>query len=140
MLPPTDRKIVAALRADARMSVTDLSQRIGVSRATAKARLDALIAEGRIRRFTIETDTDQDSTVRAITLVELQGSMSRKVIKTLSSIAEVTHIYATNGAWDLVVEIRTDNLADFDRVLREVREVPGVLNSQSSILLTSVGG
>lgn len=140
MLPPTDRKIVAALRADARISVTELSQRIGVSRATAKARLDALIAEGRIRRFTIETDTDQDSTVRAITLVELQGSMSRKVIKTLSSIAEVTHIYATNGTWDLVVEIRTETLADFDRVLREVREVPGVLNSQSSILLTSVGG
>lgn len=123
MLSQTDRAIIAALRADARMSVTDLALRIGVSRATAKARLDALIAEGRIRRFTIETDTDQDSAVRAITLVELQGSMSRKVIKTLSSIAEVTHIHATNGAWDLVVEIRTDTLANFDRVLREVREV-----------------
>lgn len=139
MLSPTDRALIAALRSDARMSITELAQRAGVSRATAKARLDALRAEGRIRRFTIETDTDIDSGVRAITLIELQGSMSRKVVRALTQIAEVTQIHATNGAWDLVVELRTDTLPDFDRVLREVREVPGVLNSQSSILLTPVG-
>ncbi|WP_245794322.1 Lrp/AsnC family transcriptional regulator [Vannielia litorea] len=136
----TDRTLIAALRADARLSITELAERAGVSRATARARLDALMAEGRIRRFTIETDTDLDGAVRAITLIELQGSMSRKVIRALSNIAEVWRIHSTNGAWDLVVEVRTETLPDFDRVLREIREVPGVLNSQSSILLSRVSG
>ncbi|NNE87614.1 MAG: Lrp/AsnC family transcriptional regulator [Silicimonas sp.] len=137
-LTDTDRKILAALRADARMSITELAAATGTSRATAKSRLDALKDSGRIRRFTIETDVDVEGQVKAISLIELQGKMSRAVIRTLSKIPEVSTVYSTNGAWDLVVEIRTDSLVRFDRVLREIREVPGVLNSESCLLLSHV--
>ncbi|MBW0157520.1 Lrp/AsnC family transcriptional regulator [Sedimentimonas flavescens] len=137
-LSPTDRAIIAALRNDARMSITELAHRVSISRTTAKARLEALVREGRIRRFTVETDTDVEGEVRAITMVELQGKMSRNVIRTLTRIPEVATVYATNGAWDLVVEIKTDSLVNFDRVLREIREVPGVLNSESCLLLAHV--
>ncbi|WP_163847083.1 Lrp/AsnC family transcriptional regulator [Pseudooceanicola aestuarii] len=139
-LTDIDRRIIAALRADARMSVTQLAQIVGTSRTTARARLEGLVTEGRIRRFTVETDVDAEGEVRAITLVELEGSLSRNVIRTLTRIAEVSTIHATNGAWDLVVEIRTDSLVSFDRVLRDIRDVPGVRNSQSSLLLAPVAG
>ncbi|MEL6607697.1 MAG: Lrp/AsnC family transcriptional regulator [Pseudomonadota bacterium] len=135
-----DRRVLAALRADARQSVTQLAHAVGTSRATAKARLDALVSSGRIRRFTIETDVDVEGEVRAISMVALQGSMSRAVIRTLGRIPEVSTVYSTNGAWDLVVEIRTDNLVRFDQVLREIREVPGVTNSESCLLLSHVVG
>ena len=134
----TDRGILAALRANARMSITELSQRLGISRATAKARLETRVRTGRIRRFTIETDVDVEGEIRAISLIELQGKMSRAVIRTLSKIPEVSTVYSTNGAWDLVVEIRTDSLVRFDGVLREIREVPGVVNSESCLLLAHV--
>jgi len=137
-LTSIDRTLISALRQNARMSVTELAHVAGVSRTTAKTRLEGLISEGRIRRFTIETDVDVEGEIKAITLVELQGSMSRKVTRTLTKIPEISTVYATNGAWDLVVEIKTDSLVRFDRVLREIREIPGVLNSQSSILLAHV--
>ncbi|RNF34175.1 Lrp/AsnC family transcriptional regulator [Paracoccus methylarcula] len=139
-LSQIDRAIIAALRVDSRMSITQLAHTVGTSRSTARLRLEALVAEGRIRRFTIETDVDVEGEVRAITMVELQGRMSRKVVSTLTRIPEVSTIFATNGAWDLVVEIRTDSLVNFDRVLREIREVPGVLNSESCLLLAHVAG
>jgi hypothetical protein len=47
---------------------------------------------------------------------------------------ELHSLHATNGTWDLIAEIRTD----FDRVLRVVRTIDGVLNSETSILLSSV--
>jgi len=137
-LSATDRRIVAALRQNARMSITELAHAAQVSRTTAKLRLDALLSEGRIRRFTIETDVDVEGEVRAITLVELQGKLSRQVIRTLTGLPEVSTVHATNGAWDLVVEIRTGSLVDFDRVLRAIREIPGVINSQSCLLLAHV--
>lgn len=137
-LSPTDRRLIAALRENARASITELAQIANVSRTTVKARIDALIADGKIRRFTIETDTDVAGEVRAITMIELQGRMSRGVIRTLRSIPEVAVIHSTNGAWDLVVELSAGSLSDFDRVLREIREVPGVLNSESSLLLSPV--
>ena len=137
-LSATDRRNIAALRQNARMSITELAHAAQVSRTTAKLRLDTLLAEGRIRRFTIETDVDVEGEVRAITLVELQGKLSRQVIRTLTALPEVSTVHATNGAWDLVVEIRTGSLVDFDRVLRAIREVPGVINSQSCLLLAHV--
>ncbi|MBT9384394.1 Lrp/AsnC ligand binding domain-containing protein [Pseudooceanicola sp. CBS1P-1] len=143
MTPPlsdTDRAIIAALREDARLSLTELAQRAGVSRTTAKARLEVLKATGRIRRFTIETDVDVEGEIRAITMIELTGRMSRAVIRALTRMPEVRTVHSTNGAWDLVVEIRTDSLPAFDRALRELREIPGVVNSESSLLLSHVSG
>lgn len=133
-----DDAILAALRQNARMSITELAARAGVSRTTAKNRLESLVAEGRIRRFTIETDVDVEGEVRAISMVELQGSMSRAVIRTLTRIPEVSTVYSTNGAWDLVVEIRAGSLVSFDTVLRQIREIPGVVNSESCLLLAHV--
>ena len=137
-LSETQRRILSALRGNSRMSVTELAAMAGVTRATAKPQMDHLIESGRIRRLTIETDVDVEGEVRAITMVELQGKMSRSVTKMLSRIPGVSTIYATNGAWDLVVEIRTDSLVSFDRILREIREIPGVNNSESSLLLSHV--
>lgn len=130
-----DRRIIAALRDNARMSITELSHALGISRTTARQRMDALMTSGRIRRFTIETDEGSAEDIRAITLVELQGKMSRAVIHALNRIPEIHAVHATNGAWDLVVEIRTATLADFDRALRAIREIPGVVSSQSCLLL-----
>ncbi|KEP70597.1 Lrp/AsnC family transcriptional regulator [Thioclava sp. BHET1] len=135
---PIDRALIAALRQDARLSVTDLAHRLGVSRTTARQHLQRLMDTGRIRRFTIETDVDAEGQVRAITLVQLQGRMSRAVIRALHRIADVSTVYATNGNWDLVAEIHTDTLANFDRALREIREIPGVTNSESCLLLAPV--
>lgn len=130
-----DRRLLAALRGNARMSVTELAHRLGMSRTTVRQRMDALVRSGRIRRFTIETDADSENEIRAISMVELQGSMSRAVIRQLNRIPEVASVHATSGVWDLVVEIRTDSLAGFDRVLRDIREIPGVVSSESCLLL-----
>ena len=134
----TDRKILAALRRNSRMSITEIAASVGVSRVTARSRLDALKESGRIRRFTIETDTDVDGAVKAISMVQLQGSMSRAVVRTLTRIPEVSTVYSTNGSWDLVVEISTDDLVSFDNILRQIREIPGVLNSESCLLLSRI--
>jgi DNA-binding Lrp family transcriptional regulator len=131
----TDRRLLAALKTNARASLTELASNTGISRATVKTRLTRLIESGVIRRFTIETDLDDRDAVRAIILVELQGSMSRTVIRSLRQIPELTSLHSTNGAWDLVAEIRTESLQGVDRVLRRIREISGVRNSQTSLLL-----
>jgi DNA-binding Lrp family transcriptional regulator len=47
-------------------------------------------------------------------------------------------LHTTNRHWDLVADIRTASLADVDRVLREVRMIDGIENSETSLLLSSV--
>ncbi|CFN82675.1 regulatory protein [Bordetella pertussis] len=46
-------------------------------------------------------------------------------------------MHSTNGRWDLVVELRAADLPAFDRVLRDLRSIDGVANSESNLLLTA---
>ncbi|MEM7216278.1 MAG: Lrp/AsnC family transcriptional regulator [Pseudomonadota bacterium] len=138
-LNSNDRKLVAALKRDSRASVTTLAGMLGLSRATVQSRMERLVEHGIIRRFTIEVSPEASpETIRAVTTIEIQGGNSRSIIRSLRQIPEVTALYSTNGAWDLVAEIETASLPEFDRVLRQIREVKGVLNSETSLLLDRV--
>ncbi len=132
----TDRALIAALKADARASITTLAAQLGVSRATVQTRLDRLQRTGVIRRFTIETALQDDpNRIRAVMLVQLEGPTKRSVVRALRRLPEITDLHSTNGAWDLVARIDTDSLPAFDRLLNAVRDIPGVQNSETCLLL-----
>lgn len=133
-----DRQLLALLKHDGRASVTTLSGQLGVSRATVQSRIDRLKANGSIQRFTIDIAHGQTGDViRAVMLVEVQGNLTRSVIRALRRLPEISDLHSTNGAWDLVAQIETPNLAEFDRTLRDVREIKGILNSETCLLLNS---
>ncbi len=133
-----DRKLVAALRTDGRAPVSKLADILGVSRATVQARLDKLIDGGAVLGFTVRLRQDHDrEAIRAIMMIEVAGRRTDTIIKRLHGLPELHALHTTNGAWDLVAEIRAADLRDFDRVLREVRAIDGILNSETSILLSS---
>jgi DNA-binding Lrp family transcriptional regulator len=110
-----------------------------VSRATVQNRLDRLTQSGAILGFTIRVHEElEQDTVRAIMMIEVAGRSTSQVIQRLRGIPELIKLHTTNGAWDLVAELQTTSLGEFDRVLRRVREVEGILNSETSILLSSL--
>lgn len=138
-LDQRDRQLLALLQHDSRASVTTLAGALGVSRATLQNRLARLTSSGAIARFTIELGTDiKTDIVRAIMMIEIEGALEKRVLKTLRKIPEITATYATNGKWDLVVVIETASLAAFDAVLRDIRHISGVRNSDTSLLLSTV--
>ncbi len=138
-LDDIDRRLIALLRADGRAPVTTLARQLGVTRATVNSRLERLTESATILGFTVRTrDGYGDDAVRAITLIEVEGRTTLDVIKQLRGMPELQSLHTTNGGWDLVAEVQTDTLRDFDRVLAQIRSVDGVINSESSLLLNSV--
>jgi DNA-binding Lrp family transcriptional regulator len=133
-----DRRLLALLREDGRASTAALAERLKVSRGTVQNRIDRLQRSGLLVGFTIKLRNElENSGVRSITLIELRGGASDAVIAALRQIPEVVQVHTTNGRWDLVVEIRTETLGEFDRVLRELRALKGVANSESNLLLAA---
>jgi len=110
-----------------------------VSRGTIQNRMDRLLDSGTILGFTVRVRENIDSDLlRSIMMIEVAGKSTTQVIRELRGFPQLSRIHTTNGTWDLVVEITTESLAEFDAVLREVRMVEGVLNSETSLLLSSV--
>lgn len=134
-----DRKLLAVLRGDGRASISKLADLLKVSRGTVQNRMDRLQADGIISGYTVRIAAAGDPhAVRAVMLVEITGQKTQSVLKALRGIPEIRALHTTNGAWDLVAEIQTDNLGAFDRVLRHIRALDGVSKSETSLLLTTL--
>ena len=134
-----DSNLISELRGDGRATISHLAERLKVSRATIQNRLDRLISNGAILGFTIRVNEALDQrTVKALMMIEISGQSTSQVIRKLRGIPELVKLHTTNGAWDLIAEINTPTLSEFDEVLRQVREVEGILNSETSVLLSSL--
>ncbi|MEH8019954.1 MULTISPECIES: Lrp/AsnC family transcriptional regulator [Rheinheimera] len=134
-----DSALIGELRKDGRASISYLAQALKVSRATVQNRLDRLVSSGAILGFTVRVRAEvEQQVVRAIMMIEVTGKSTSQVVQKIRGIPELVKLHTTNGAWDLVAEIQTTSLAEFDRVLRQVREVDGILNSETSLLLSSM--
>lgn len=134
-----DRELIALLRKDGRAPLSKVAQILGVSRGTVQNRLDRLLESGSVLGFTVRVRDDYGlDAVRAVMLIEVVGKSTTQVINRLRGMPEVQTLHTTNGSWDLVAEMHSSSLPEFDRVLREVRMIDGVLNSETSILLSSV--
>jgi DNA-binding Lrp family transcriptional regulator len=133
-----DEKLITLLRHDARRSISDLAIDLGASRATVRARMERLEKSGDIVGYTVILRADAvDQRVRGIMTIEIEGHAADRVIRTLGGFSEVSTIHTTNGRWDLVVELGTTSLTEFDAVLRRIRLIPGITGSETSLLLAT---
>jgi len=133
-----DQKLIALLRHDARRNISDLAVDLGVSRATVKARMERLEKSGDIVGYTVILRADAvDQRIRGIMMIEIEGHAADRVVRALGGFSEVSTIHTTNGRWDLVVELGTSSLSDFDAVLRRIRLIPGITGSETSLLLAT---
>ena len=78
--------------------------------------------------------------VRAVTLIEVDGRHAESVIRRLSGLPEIRALHTTNGRWDIVAEIEAPTLGAFDALLRTIRQIDGIANSETSILLAARKG
>ena len=133
-----DERLVTLLRHDARRAISDLSAEVGVSRATVRARIERLERAGEILGYTVILRSDAvDLPVRGIMLIEIEGHVTERVVRALGGYPEVSAIHTTNGRWDLVVELGAGSLSDLDAVLRRIRLIGGITNSETHLLLAT---
>ncbi|MEK4032594.1 Lrp/AsnC family transcriptional regulator [Methylocystis sp. IM3] len=131
-----DHRLISALRTNARASLSELAKRLGVSRGTVQNRLNRLIDSQVILGFTVRLKSSaQSDRIRAIMMIEVSGKNTRRVAQALRGLPQIHTIHSTNGAFDLIAEIETANLAEFDGVLTKVRQIEGVERSETSLLL-----
>jgi len=132
----TDRHLISLLRDNARLSVATLAKKLAVSRGTVQNRIDRLIRQGSIEGFTIMAKSDSGA-IRAIMMIGIEGERSDRIRDELKRFPEIKAVHTTNGRWDMVVEMATENLEGFDRVLHRIRQIAGISASETSLLLSS---
>lgn len=131
-----DSRIIAALRHDARVALSDLAHTLAVSRSTLRARIARLETRGEIVGFTVVTRADvMQDPVRGLMMIGIEGRGTERISRQLSGFSEVRAVHSTNGRWDVIVEVGTATLEEFDAVLTRIRRLEGIVASETNLLL-----
>lgn len=133
-----DRTLLAALRHNARASLSDLAHELGVTRATVRSRIERLEGRGEILGYSVVLKGDSASDpVRGLMMIGIEGRGTERIMRQIKGLSAVRHAYSTNGRWDVIAEIGTDSLERFDATLAQIRKFDGVSTSETSLLLSA---
>jgi DNA-binding Lrp family transcriptional regulator len=132
----TDHKLLSLLRQDARLSIADLAHKLAVSRGTVTNRIAKLEDAGVIVGYTVRVRPDvQKDEIKAWMSIAVEGNQTRAVIASLMGEPGVATLHDTNGRWDLLAELRAENLQELAKVLERIRLVKGISSTETSIHL-----
>ncbi len=132
----TDHQLISLLRQDARTSIATLAHKLGTSRGTVTNRIAKLEAAGIIVGYTVRLRPDaQRNEIKAWMSIAVEGNQTRAVIASLLGEPGVATLHDTNGRWDLLAELRAENLQQLGKVLERIRLLKGISNTETSIHL-----
>lgn len=137
-----DRAVIAAVSQDARISLTDLAEKINVSRSTAHARLQRLRDEQVITGFTATVDPHAVGLgVAALVFIDIEQHDWRTLRTELAAIPGVEYLAMCAGRFDLMLIARAKSIPALrDVLLEQIQRIAGVRSTESVVILDEIRG
>lgn len=138
-----DRKILDVLAVEGRISVTELSRRIGLSKSPTQARLKRLEDSGVIRGYRalfdpIRLGRDHVAFVE-VRLSDTRESALAAFNAAVMKIPEIEQCHLIAGAFDYLLKVRTSGMIGYRAVLAEkVSTLPHVANTSTYVGMEAV--
>jgi Lrp/AsnC family transcriptional regulator, leucine-responsive regulatory protein len=142
-LDRTDRRILAAIQDDSRISNADLARKVDLSPSPCWRRLRALEQAGVIRQHVSLLDAEAVGLpVSVFVSVSLEKQVEENLERFEAAVAErpeVMECYLMTGEADYLLRVVVPDLRSFERfVLQQLSRIPGVANIKSSFALKQV--
>jgi DNA-binding Lrp family transcriptional regulator len=137
-LDALDRQLIELLKVNARLPMVKLAKALGCARSTAQLRLKALEDAGVITGYTVGVTSNRSAaSIRAMVLISIESKNEHDVVRALSRRHEIIKLYSVSGRYDLCAMLLTESTHELDMVLDKIRAVKGVVDTFSTVLLST---
>lgn len=135
-----DSEVLGLLVRDARMSFADIARELGVSRAHARNRVQALVDAGVIEQFAAVVNPDKlGKVMSAFVDVKVRPAELQAVAEELAGCPEVVSLYIMSDLQSLHIHTLTDSAETFEAfVRRRIFNRPEILSADCKTLLARV--
>lgn len=135
-----DQKIVRLLIENARISYSDIGEKIGISRVAVKARIQAMEERGIIEEYTTIINPQKISgAVSCYFEIETLPDTLGRVTEILEQDEIITQIYRVTGKNKLHVRAVAASSEEMEKLIREVIDpLPGVVSCDCNIILSRI--
>ncbi len=138
-----DRAILAALADDGRITITDLAQRVGLSKTPTQVRFRRLIKDGYIRGFRAILDTGKLG-MDHVAFTEVKLSDTREAAldefnRAVMRVPEIEECHMIASSFDYLLKVRTPDIRRYRIVLGEkISALPHVASTSTFVAMETV--
>ena len=138
-LDDIDRKILALLQKNARISFRDIADAVGISVGTVHNRIKKLESLGIIRGYTTLLDPYKlGFELTALILMQVDGAHIVEVEREIAKHREVCGVYDITGDFDILVIARFRTREELNNFIKSVLKLPHIKRTVTSIALNIV--
>jgi len=128
-----DRRILGILRRDSRTPYTEIADRVGTSEGTVRNRVERLVDEGIIERFTVATRTGN---VKAMIEVSVAVDVdTTDVSARMAEWNEVDFVWQVSGEEDIVMVVDATDTQAVNDLITKARDLDEVQNTKTRLIL-----
>jgi Lrp/AsnC family transcriptional regulator, leucine-responsive regulatory protein len=136
-LDEIDKMILSALHSNSRISYTDLAKKVNLSRVAVQARVQAMMEDGLLEKFTIVINPEKlGIRVSAFFNVEVEPQYLMKVAEQLANEPCVTSLYHMTGPSKLHMHGLFASNREMEQFLQDkLYPLPGIMSVETQILI-----
>jgi DNA-binding Lrp family transcriptional regulator len=143
MLDTKDRRILAELQSDSRLTMQELGERTGMSSSACWRRVKSLEEAGIIDRYAVILNTRKAgfefSSVVHVSLARHEQKNVERFIKEVQRHPEVLQCFATSGEADFHLHVVAEDIDAYNAFLDNfIFRLPGVSQVRSNIVLKEI--
>jgi DNA-binding Lrp family transcriptional regulator len=133
-----DREILAILRRDSRTPYTEIADRVGTSEGTVRNRVERLLEQGIIERFTVATRTGN---VKAMVEIGVAVDVDTgEISDRMAEWTEVDFVWQVSGEEDIVVVVDTTDTGTLNDLITQARDLDEVVSTKTRLILEETLG
>ncbi|HTM81734.1 Lrp/AsnC family transcriptional regulator [Asticcacaulis sp.] len=137
-LDAIDRKLMASLRENSRLPVSQLATMLDIPRTQVYARLERLENEGIIDGYTVRLgQAYSKSRLRAHVMIKTLPRLCQEVEGSLAEISEISAIYAISGEYDIIVLVEAPDSIEMNELINRIGLLDGVERTTTSVILAA---
>ena len=130
----TNKRILALLERNARMSAAAIGREIGLSRPAVQDRISAMERDGTIRGYHVAAD-DGVGLVHAVLFVSISERPCDRALRWLSTLEGITSVASLSGELDAIAHVSVPGVAELTALNDRVAAAPFISGSTSQIVL-----
>lgn len=128
-----DREILSILRRDSRTPYTEIAEEVGTSEGTVRNRVERMLDDGVIERFTVATRTGN---VKAMIEVRVAVDVDTNAIsEQMAEWEEVDFAWIVSGEEDLVLVVDATDTQGINELVTKARELDQVNSTKTRLIL-----
>ena len=138
-----DKRILSILKTEGRLPVSEIAERVGLSKTPCTVRMKKLREKGVIKGFTVILDQSRIGRNHvAFVEVKLRDTSEPALTdfnKAVRTIPEVEQCHMIAGPFDYLLKVRTRDIMAYRRVLGDtISTLPHVANTSTFVAMESV--